>query len=155
MVESSHILTALDQEAGADKRDVAAAQDTVSHSAVKVGGYTASATGAVTEDDPRRSEGSWNSTIGAGKEAVGGLVGSESLRQQGIEQNQAGKAQEAQGQVSDFSGGVADRVKGAAGSTAAQFMGNREDQQYYQEMHDKGKTQQRGAEYDIQRQNPQ
>lgn len=40
---------------------------------------------------------------------LGNLVGAEGLKQEGIQQNREGKAQEAQGQLSDLSGGIADR----------------------------------------------
>ena len=143
------------QESGADKRDVAKVQDEVSHATAKLPGYSASGAGAVVKDDPQRSEGSWQQTVGSGKEFVGGLVGAEGLRQEGIEQNRAGKAQEAQGQLNDFSSGVSDRLKGTVGSAAASFTGDRDEQARYDELHAKGKTQQRGAEYDIQKQNPQ
>lgn len=33
--------------------------------------------GAITKDDPNRTEGSWNQTVGSAKEAVGGLIGSQ------------------------------------------------------------------------------
>lgn len=120
-----------------------------------MGPYTASGSGAVTKDDPQRQEGQWNQTIGAGKEFIGGLVGHDGLKQAGIEQNRAGQGMEAQGQLNDLSGGMTDRVKGAVGGAAAQFTGNREEQERYQQIHDAGKTQQRGAEADIQRQAPQ
>jgi uncharacterized protein YjbJ (UPF0337 family) len=40
---------------------------------------------------------------------LGNLIGAESLKQEGIQQNREGKAQEAQGQLSDLGGGIADR----------------------------------------------
>jgi uncharacterized protein YjbJ (UPF0337 family) len=40
---------------------------------------------------------------------LGNLVGADGLKQEGIQQNREGKAQEAQGQLSDLGGGVADR----------------------------------------------
>ena len=108
----------------------------------------------VTKDDPNRTEGSWAQTIGSAKETVGGLTGAEGLKQQGADQRRAGEEQEARGQLSDLGGGISDRAKGAVGGAVSGFTGDREGQAKYQQMHDQGKTQQRGAETDIQRQNP-
>jgi len=47
--------------------------------------------------------------IGAGKEMIGGALGLEGLKQEGIKQNQAGKEMEARGQLSDLGSGVTDR----------------------------------------------
>lgn len=103
----------------------------------------------MTQDNPDRTEGSWNQTLGSGKEFIGGLVGSESLKQEGIKQNQAGKEQEARGQLTDLSEGVSDRVSGAVGGVVAGLTGDKKAEAAYQERHDKGKTQQRGVEYDL------
>lgn len=65
------------QAAAQEKQDKAQVENEASHAAVKVGPYSASASGTVTQDDPKRSEGAWNQTVGSGKEFVGGLVGSE------------------------------------------------------------------------------
>jgi hypothetical protein len=105
------------------------------------------------------------------------LIGNQGLKNEGAKQNEEGKRQEAQGQLNDFGGGIggfpplfypgywvlavsitdgtcnsADRAKGAVGNAASAIVGDREGQARYQEMHDKGKTQQRSAEYDIQKQ---
>ena len=131
-------------------------------------------TEGVTKDDPNRTTGSWNQTAGSAKEFVGGLVGNEvcypqtklynissrltpippsqSLKQSGREQNLAGQEQEARGQVKDYTSGLGDRVSGAVGSAAAGLTGDRAKQAEYQSQHDAGKTQQRGAEHDIQKQ---
>lgn len=140
-------------------------------------GATITAEG-VTKDDPNRTTGSWNQTAGSAKEFVGGLVGNEvcstsihsisiliisafilteflflqSLKQSGREQNLAGQEQEARGQVKDYTSGLGDRVSGAVGSAAAGLTGDRVKQAEYQNQHDAGKTQQRGAEHDIQKQ---
>jgi len=143
-----------DQAAGQNKQDKAQAEHEASHAAAKIGPYTASASGGVAKDDPNRSAGAWNQTIGSGKEFVGGLVGSESLKQQGQEQNASGRAQEAKGQLNDLGSGVADRVTGALSGTVAGITGDREAQLKAQSQHDAGKAQQRGAELDIQKQNP-
>lgn len=79
-------------------------------------------------------------------------MGAQGLKKEGIQQNREGKGQEAQGQLSDLGGGVTDRAKGAAGSAFAGLTGNKEDQAKYQAQHDIGKTQQRSAEADIQKQ---
>lgn len=79
------------------------------------------------------------------------MVGAEGLRQEGIQQNREGKGQEAQGQLNDLGTGASDRVKGTLGGAVHGVAGNREEQLKYQEMHDSGKTRQRGAEADIQK----
>ncbi|KAL2127022.1 hypothetical protein VTI74DRAFT_11470 [Chaetomium olivicolor] len=140
-----------DEAEGRAKQQKAQAEYDASHSAVKVPGATVSS-GAVAKDDPNRSEGSWNQTIGSAKEFVGGLVGNESLKQSGREQNLSGQEQEARGQVKDYTSGVGDRVSGAVGSAVAGLTGDRAKQAEYQDRHDTGKAQQRGAEHDIQKQ---
>ncbi|KAI9784602.1 MAG: hypothetical protein M1839_001824 [Geoglossum umbratile] len=130
----------------------ASAENADSHDVAKVGPFAASSSGAAAVDDRDRREGSWNQTVGSAKEAVGGLVGSQSLKQQGARQNEEGKKQEAQGQLSDYGSGIADRARGAVGNAASALAGDRDEQARYQEMHDRGKTQQRSAELDIQKQ---
>lgn len=93
--------------------------------------------------------------MGSAKEAVGGLIGNENLKKAGEQQNAEGKAQEAQGQLSDLGKGVSDRVTGAVGGAVAGLTGDREEQKRREAQHDLGKTLQRGAEADIQKQNPQ
>ena len=66
-----------DQQAGQNKQDKARLENDASHAAVSGLGFSASSSGAVTKNDPNRQEGSWNQTIGSGKEMVGNLVGSE------------------------------------------------------------------------------
>ncbi|KFY31028.1 hypothetical protein V493_01469 [Pseudogymnoascus sp. VKM F-4281 (FW-2241)] len=141
-----------DTNAGQAKQDKASLEDTASHAAFKGPGFTATADG-VAKDDPNRQQGSWNQTVGAGKEALGGLVGAEGLKREGHEQNVAGKGQEAQGQLNDLGGGMAGRVSGAVGGAVAGLTGDREGQVQAQRRHDEGKAQQRGAEHDIQKQN--
>lgn len=77
----------------------------------------------------------------------------QNLKREGAQQNAAGKGQEAQGQLNDFGSGVANRVSGAVGGAVAGITGDREAAQASQDKHDIGKTQQRGAEHDIQKQN--
>jgi hypothetical protein len=76
----------------------------------------------------------------------------QSLKQSGREQNLSGQEQEARGQVKDYTSGVGDRISGAVGSAAAGLIDDRTKQTEYQNKHDAGKTQQRGAELDIQKQ---
>jgi len=149
----SHTGSTADKNAGEAKQDKAQFENDVSHAGASIAGHSISSSCAVTKNNEDRSAGSWNQTIGSAKSAVGGLVGSEDLRKAGDRQNAEGKAQEAQGQLSDFGSGVANRVTGAVGGAVAGFTGDREAQLKAQEQHDIGKTQQRGAEADIQKQN--
>jgi len=143
-----------DQNAGEAKKDKAQVENDLSHAGGSVAGFSASSSGAVTKNDPNRQEGSWNQTVGSGKEALGGLIGNESLKQSGQQQNAEGKAQEAKGQVTDLGSGISNRVAGTVGGAVAGLTGDREAQIEAQKQHDVGKTQQRGAEADIQKQNP-
>ena len=77
----------------------------------------------------------------------------QDLKRAGAQQNAEGKGQEAQGQLNDFGSGVANRVTGAVAGAAAGVTGDRDAQLKAQEQHDAGKTQQRGAEHDIRKQN--
>ncbi|PMD23695.1 hypothetical protein NA56DRAFT_568171 [Hyaloscypha hepaticicola] len=142
-----------DQNAGEAKKSKAELENDASHATAKIGNFSASSSGAITKDDPNRSDGSWNQTIGSAKETVGNLVGSEDLKRSGAQQNAEGKAQEAQGQLNDFGSGLANRATGAVQGAVAGITGDREAQLKAQEQHDIGKTQQRGAEHDIQKQN--
>lgn len=140
------------EAAGETKKDGAKAEYDASHATVKGPGFTASSAGAVTRDDPDRATGSWNQTVGSAKETLGGLIGNESLKAAGREQNRSGQEQEARGQVNDFVSGAADRVKGTVGGGIANITGNPQAEAEYQRQHNVGKTQQRGAEVDIQKQ---
>ncbi len=138
------------QQAKADQtRAKATTEHDASQSAIKAGPFTLGSSGAATKDNPDRTQGAWDQTIGSGKETVGNLLGDESLKRQGREQNLQGQGQEAKGQLSDFGNGVGDRVKGTMGSAAAGLTGNREKQERMQDRHDDGKTRQRGAELDM------
>lgn len=79
------------------------------------------------------------------------MVGNETLKQTGREQNRAGQEQEARGQLNDLTSGVGDRVSGAVGSAVSGLTGDRAKQTEYQDKHDAGKTQQRGVEKEIQK----
>ena len=117
-----------------------------------MGPYNVSGSGGLSEDDPRRTEGSWNQTVGSAKETLGNALGADGLKREGREQNRAGQGQEAEGQLSDYGSGIKDRLQGTAGGMAAGITGDREAQQKYQRQHDDGKTAQRSAEHDIQKQ---
>lgn len=124
-----------------------------SHTTAKVGPFTADPnTGVAVKDDEDRTSGSWNQTVGAAKESLGGLLGNENLRQTGAQQNADGKAQEAKGQLSDLGQGITDRAQGALGSIGAAVTGNREGEAKWRDVHDQGKTLQRGVEADLQKQ---
>lgn len=77
----------------------------------------------------------------------------QDLKRAGAQQNAEGKGQEAQGQLNDYGSGIANRAQGAIGGAVAGITGDRDAQLRAQEQHDKGKTQQRGAEHDIVKQN--
>lgn len=106
----------------------------------------------VAANDPNRSQGSWNQTIGSGKEMVGNLVGSEALKAEGAQQNREGQQQQAQGQLSDLGSGVADRARGTVGEAVAGLTGNQAAKEASQAQHDRGKTLQRGVESELQKQ---
>ncbi|MCJ1413101.1 hypothetical protein MMC19_007203 [Ptychographa xylographoides] len=149
---SSQLTPPPPQAHGETTKDKAAAEHDASHSVAKVGPFAASPSGGISQDDPNRTEGSWNQTVGSGKEMVGNLVGAEGLKNEGIQQNREGKGQEAQGQLSDLGTGMADRAKGALGSGVAGLTGDKADQERFGQMHDDGKTQLRSAQADIQKQ---
>ncbi|KAK1971700.1 hypothetical protein LY78DRAFT_665888 [Colletotrichum sublineola] len=140
-----------DQNKGEVKQNKAQVEHDASHATAKLPGFTATAQG-VSKDDPNRSAGSWNQTVGSAKETVGGLIGSENLKQQGREQNLEGQSQEAKGQLNDYTSGIGNRLQGTIGSAVTGLTGDKAGQEHYQDMHDTGKTQQRGAEHDIQKQ---
>ncbi|KAL9125014.1 MAG: hypothetical protein Q9217_005729 [Psora testacea] len=136
---------------GDARKDQSKAERDASHSIGKLGPYNVSASGGASKDDPRRTQGSWDQTVGAGKEAVGNAMGIESVKKEGQEQNIRGKGMEAEGQLSDFGSGVKGRVEGTVKGVGAGILGDREKEELYRRMHDDGKTAQRSAERDIQR----
>ncbi|KAJ2894775.1 hypothetical protein MKZ38_007235 [Zalerion maritima] len=141
-----------DQTEGQAKKAMAEDEYDASHAAVKGPGFAASGSGALAKDDPDRGAGQWNQTMGSAKQTVGGLLGAEGLKEQGRRQNVEGQEQEAKGQISDLGSGVGDRVTGAVGGAVSGITGDRQEQLKYQDQHDKGKTLQRGAEHDIEKQ---
>ena len=66
-----------EQTQGQARQENAQSESDASHATAKVPGATATTSGVVTKDDPDRSAGSWNQTVGAAKEAVGGAIGSQ------------------------------------------------------------------------------
>jgi len=142
-----------DKSEGDAKKAKADLEHDVSHAGANLGPFSVSASG-VAANDPNRQQGSWNQTVGSGKEMLGNLIGAEGLKKEGIEQNREGKAQEAQGQLSDLGGGIADRAKGAVGGAVAGLTGDQAEQERRRLQHDQGKTLQRGVESEIQKQNP-
>ena len=86
---------------------------------------------------------------------MGGFVGAEGLKQEGVRQNQQGKGQEAAGQVNDLGKGISDRVGGTIGGAVAGLTGNDAQRAEAQRQHDEGKARQRGVEADLQKQGPQ
>ncbi|KAF4439670.1 mismatched base pair and cruciform dna recognition [Fusarium acutatum] len=140
-----------DQAAGDLKKQKAEAEHDASHATAKLPGATLSGSGAAAKDDPNRTEGSWNQTAGSAKEAVGGIIGSESLKKAGHEQNLEGRNQEAKGQLSDLGTGISNRVQGTVGGAVSNLTGNKEQEAHYDELRAEGKTRQRGVEHDIQK----
>jgi uncharacterized protein YjbJ (UPF0337 family) len=140
------------QAQGENRKDTAAAEHDLSHSAAKAGPFSVTPSGGVAKDNSDRTEGSWNQNMGAAKEALGGLVGAEGLKQQGIQQNKEGKEQEAAGQVNDLGKGIGDRLGGTVGGAVAGLTGNAAQKEEAQRQHDEGKARQRGVEADLQKQ---
>ncbi|MCJ1366724.1 hypothetical protein MMC16_005854 [Acarospora aff. strigata] len=112
---------------------------------------TSPTTGAISTDDPNRATGSYNQTIGSGKETLGNLLGAQDLKRSGAEQKRQGEGQEAQGQLSDFGSGIGDRVAGKVGMVGAVVMGDEEAERRERERHDVGKTLQGSAERGMER----
>ncbi|KAF3010030.1 hypothetical protein E8E13_011472 [Curvularia kusanoi] len=144
-----------DKAQGENRKLEAAAEKDLSHTTAKAGPFTTTASGGIAQDSPDRSAGAWNQNVGALKESVGGFLGAQGLKQEGIEQNRAGKGQEAQGQMSDLGKGVQDRVGGAVGGVVAGLTGNEAQKEAARKQHDDGKALQRGVEADLQKEAPQ
>ncbi|KAL8806518.1 MAG: hypothetical protein Q9182_001301 [Xanthomendoza sp. 2 TL-2023] len=141
-----------DKNEATARKNQAATEKDASHTVGKLGPLNVSPSGGVSTDDPNRTEGSYNQTIGSAKESLGGLVGAESLKKEGAQQNAQGKGQEAQGQLSDLGSGVKDRVQGTLGGIGASVTGDREKEEEMRLKHDDAKTKQRSAEADMQKQ---
>lgn len=132
--------------------DKAAVEANASEAAIKAGPYTLSSSGAVAKDSQDRSQGQWDQTMGSIKETVGNLTGNENLKQQGREQNLQGQGLEAKGQLSDLGKGISDRVQGTLGGAVAGLTNDRDSQVKYADLHDEGKSRQRGVEADLEKQ---
>ena len=151
MCRTASSLTNIAQTQGEQRKNEADVKKDLSHAGGSVGPVDVSASGVAPKSSDR-TEGSWNQTVGAGKETIGGLLGAEGLKQEGIRQNQEGKGQEAQGQVSDLGHGISDRVTGTVGGAFAGLTGNQQAKASYEAQHDQGKTSQRGVEAELQKQ---
>ena len=66
-----------DQAKGDLRQEKAKAEHDASHATAKLPGATISGSGAAVADNEDRTKGSWNQTVGAAKETVGGLIGNE------------------------------------------------------------------------------
>ena len=141
-----------DKVQGENRKDIADAKHEASHTAAKAGPFSVTAEGGVAKDDPDRTSGAWNQNMGAAKEAVGGFLGAEGLKQEGIRQNKEGKGQEAAGQVNDLGKGIGDRLGGNIGAAVAGLTGNEAQKEEARRQHDEGKARQRGVEADLQKQ---
>ncbi|KKY25109.1 putative mismatched base pair and cruciform dna recognition [Phaeomoniella chlamydospora] len=120
-------------------------EDTASHATAKVGPFTATPSG-VAKDSPDTTQGQTDQTIGSAKQAIGGVLGSENLKQSGENQVNKGKETEAKGELSDLANGTYDRVAGAASNIVSAVTGDREAQATSQDQHDSGKAKIRGVQ---------
>jgi len=137
-----------DQAQSQDRKDKAALESDMSHATGRAGPFTVTPSG-IAQDSPDRTQGSWNQTVGSAKESLGGLIGNESLRSAGEQQNQEGKAQEAKGQLSDLGEGITGRAKGAVGGAVAGVLGDEGAKANFQASHDEAKARQRGVEAEL------
>jgi indoleamine 2,3-dioxygenase len=111
---------------------------------------------APSASSPPPPSGTYNQTIGSAKQSVGTLIGNESLRRQGEEQNEKGKEEEAARQVRDWGEGVGQRVKGKAGEVYSSMKPEEPGQEgvdrlKYKQMHDEGKAKQEQTHEEIDR----
>jgi uncharacterized protein YjbJ (UPF0337 family) len=136
------------QVAAEQKKAEARQEHEASQAAVKAGPLTASTAG-IAVDNENRTSGSYNQTAGSAKEALGGLLGNEQLKAAGQRQHREGQQQEAQGQLKDYGHGISDRVQGTVGSALSGLTNDREARERYDQLHDEGKTRQRGVEEDL------
>lgn len=77
------------------------------------------------------------------------MTGYDSLRKQGIEQNQAGKETEAREHLKNLGQGAMDRAQGAVGSVGAAITGDREQEDKWRKIHDEGKDIQKETEQKV------
>ena len=76
---------------------------------------------------------------------MGGLIGNQSLKNEGREQNAAGQGREAAGQVSDLGKGISDRFQGTLAGGVASLTGDTEAKLKADEKHATGKVSSEGA----------
>ncbi|KAK6526237.1 hypothetical protein TWF694_004846 [Orbilia ellipsospora] len=138
-----------DIQEGEIRRSNAEESNERSHTAAKLGPVTATAEGGTHVDHEDRQKGSWDQTIGSGKQFVGGLIGSESLKAQGRAQYDDGVRLETSGQASDLSQGVVNRVVGTLGAMTST---DSEEREKYNRQHDEGKAAVRSVQHDLQKQ---
>jgi len=122
---------------------------TQSSGTAAAGPFSATSKGGVAKENSDRTEGSWNSTVGEGKEKVGNFVGSDSLRKSGVEQNAQGVGQKAAGQFKDTAQGLGESIQGNVGGAAAGLVGNNvEKEKLYRKAED-GKARLAGVHNDV------
>jgi len=137
-----------DVNAGETKRTAAEEQNERSHTSAKLGPVTATGEGGAHVDNKDRQQGSWDQTIGSGKQFVGGLVGNESLKTQGRTQYDEGVQRETAGQANDLVEGFSNRVGGTIG---AMVSNDKNEQDSYKRQHDDGKAAVRSVQDDLQK----
>jgi len=140
-----------DVKEGETRKVAAQEQNETSHTAAKLGPITATGEGGGHVDNKDRQQGAFDQTIGSGKQFVGGVIGSESLKAQGREQYDRGVQRETAGQASDLVEGISKRVGGTLGNIGAAVTGDTEAQRTYQQQHAEGKAAQRSVEHDLQK----
>lgn len=123
-------------------------ENDASQATAKVGPFSATSSGVAT-DNQDRTQGSWDQTMGSAKQAVGGFVGADSLKQSGKQQQRDGEAREAKGQATDVASGISDRLTGTVGGAVSSLTGNKKAEGAYAKQHNQGKTLQRGVEHDV------
>ncbi|KAJ6257973.1 hypothetical protein Dda_7763 [Drechslerella dactyloides] len=137
-----------DINAGETKKVAAEDQNEKSHATAKLGPVTATGEGGAHVDNKDRQQGTWDQTVGSGKQFVGGIIGNESLKSQGRTQYDEGVRKEASGQASDLVEGLSNRVGGTIGAMVST---DRNEQEEYRRQHDEGKAAVRSVQYDLQK----
>ncbi|KAF8545514.1 hypothetical protein BDD12DRAFT_721942 [Trichophaea hybrida] len=140
-----------DKQASANKQASADAERDASRLGGSAGPLNFSTSG-VTVDNEDRISGKKDQVVGSGKEFVGNVLESNDLKNEGRQQNQEGQGREAAGQIKDYVGGAVDRVTGTIGSAVAGVTGNSQAKDAYQNQHGQGKTNIRGVEAEVQKQ---
>ena len=78
-------------------------------------------------------------------------MGAQGLKNEGVRQNQEGKAQEKEGQGRDLAGGLGDRVTGRLGEGVSALTGDDKGREEMRRRHDDGVATQRSVEKDLER----